>query len=116
MIMTVKISKICLFCALFSLLSCEDDDEAPSLRTRIDYATLTDETPYSTLFVDANGNSTVDLSEGNHRLMMFQALNYHSTSSVSAGTAIDAEVLENMFSNTGNPFSDISTATISVSG
>ncbi len=48
-----------------SLLSCDDDDAKPNLRTPIDYNLLTPETPYSQLFVDASGNSTVDLSDGN---------------------------------------------------
>jgi FlaG/FlaF family flagellin (archaellin) len=58
----------------------------------------------------------VDLAEGNSRHKMFQALNYYSTSSVSAKTHIDAAKLKSMFSNSGNPFSDISTSTISVVG
>ena len=102
--------------ALLTFISCDDDDEKPGLRTKIDYAALTPETTYSTLFEDASGNSTVDFAEGSRRLQMFQALNYYSTSSVSAGTPIDADVLKNMFSNTGHPFTDISTTTISVSG
>lgn len=108
--------KILVLFAFFALLSCDDDDERPSLRTKIDYSLLTLETTYSELFVDAGGNSTVDLSDGNDRLKMFQALNYYSTSNISAGTPIDDAVLKNMFSNTGNPFTDISTTSISVSG
>ena len=57
-----------------SLLSCDDDDAKPNLRTPIDYNVLTPETPYSELFVDASGNSTVDLADGNDRHKMFQAL------------------------------------------
>jgi hypothetical protein len=66
--------------------------------------------------VDANGQSTVDLFEGNTRLKMFQALNYYATSSVSANAKIDAGKLKNMFANSSGPFSDIATSTISVSG
>ena len=99
-----------------SLLSCDDDDEKPNLRTPIDYNVLTPETPYSQLFVDASGNSTVDLADGNDRHKMFQALNYFSSSSISANAHIDAPVLKNMFSNIGNPFTDISTETITVVG
>jgi hypothetical protein len=47
---------------------------------------------------------------------MFQALNYYSSSSVTAETEIDGLVLTNMFSNTGDPFRDISTSTLSISG
>lgn len=101
---------------LFSLLSCDDRAETPNLRPRIDYSTLTSETIYSEAFVDANGRSTVDLSEGNTLLKMFQALNYHSTSSISAGTSIDETVLVNMFTNTNDPFTDISTSTLTISG
>ena len=97
------------------LASC-NDDEVPNLRPSIDYSLATSDTPYSELFVDVNGSSTVDLFEGNSRHKMFQALNYYSTSSVTAKTHIDAAKLKNMFSNSGNPFSDISTSTISVVG
>lgn len=105
-----------LISAFFLITGCDDSDEAPNLRSTMDYNTLTPETVYAEAFVDEDGNSTVDLKEGNLRLKMFQALNYHSTSNVSAGTAIDESVLLNMFSNTSNPFYDISTNTISVSG
>lgn len=116
MIRITQNPKILALFALFALVSCHDDDERPSLRTKIDYSLLTPETPYTELFVDASGNSTVDLADGNDRLRMFQALNYYSTSHISAGTPIDDAVLKNMFSNTGDPFTDISTPTVSVSG
>ena len=99
-----------------SLLSCDDDDAKPHLRPSIDYNTLTPQTAYSELFVDANGATTVDLADGNDRHKMFQALNYYSSSSTAANAHIDAPVLKNMFSNVGNPFTDIATATISVDG
>lgn len=110
------IPQILLIFAVFGFSSCEEDNETPSLRTRIDYSTLSPSVPYSSIFVDASGNSTVDLSQGNIRLQMFQALNYHSTSSVAAGTPVDATVLQDMFSNSGNPFYDISTTSVSVTG
>jgi hypothetical protein len=97
--------------------SCNDDDDVkPNLRTALDYSLLTPATSYSTLFVDAAGTTTVDLSDGNNRHKMFQALNYYSSSSTSANAEIDATKLKNMFTNTANPFTDISTATISVVG
>jgi hypothetical protein len=108
--------KIFVFVLFFGLSACNEDDEKPSLRTKVDYSTLTSATAYPTLFVDASGNTTVDLSEGNTGLKMFQALNYHSTSSVTANEHIDATVLVRMFSNDGSPFYDIATSTISVSG
>lgn len=106
--------KTLVFAVLSLLFSCDEESETPGLRTKINYADLSANTSYPSFFVDANGVSTVDLAEGNARLKMFQALNYYSTSAVSANEAIDATVLKNMFSNTGNPFSDI--PTISVSG
>jgi hypothetical protein len=96
--------------------SCDDDDAKPHLRTSIDYNTLTPETPYPQLFVDDNGATTVDLADGNNRHKMFQALNYYSTSSVSANEHIDAPVLSNMFSNIGDPFTDINTDAVTVVG
>jgi hypothetical protein len=98
------------------LFACDDDDVKPHLRTSIDYNVLTPQTNYSDLFVDADGNTTVDFSEGNDRHKMFQALNYYSTSHIGANEHIDAPVLKNMFSNVGNPFTDISTTTINVDG
>ena len=108
--------KIVLFLTFFALLSCDEKEEKPGLRTKIDYATLTAETPYESAFKDVNGASTVELSEGNDRLQMFQALNYYSTSAIAADRQIEAAFLKNMFSNTGNPFTDISTTTLSISG
>jgi hypothetical protein len=108
--------KVLVFGLVSCLFACNDDDDAPSLRTKIDYSTLNAETPYAQTFVDANGASTVDLTQGNQRYKMFQALNFYGSSSISANTQIDAAKLKNMFSNTGNPFVDISTSTISVTG
>jgi hypothetical protein len=113
--MTLTHTRIAMLFSVLALASC-DDDEVSHLRPSIDYSQATAETPYSELFVDANGATTVVLTEGNSRHKMFQALNYYSTSSVSAKTHIDAAKLKSMFSNSGNPFSDISTSTISVVG
>jgi hypothetical protein len=107
--------RIAMLVSVLALAACDDDDVS-HLRPSIDYSLATAETPYSELFVDTNGATTVDLTEGNSRHKMFQALNYYSTSSVSANAEIDAAKLKNMFSNTGNPFTDISTSTISVVG
>lgn len=109
-------SRILMISAVIALFSCDSDDEAPKLRPSIDYATLDADTAYAKFFVDATGVSTVDLTEGNTLHKMFQALNYHSTSSVSANEEIDADVLKDMFSNTRDPFYDIQTNTISVKG
>lgn len=107
--------KVLMALAIIVLASC-NDDEVSNLRPSIDYSLATAETPYSQLFVDANGATTVDLIDGNSRHKMFQALNYYSSSNVSANTHIDAAKLKAMFSNTGNPFVDISTSSISVIG
>lgn len=101
---------------LVSALFACDNDESPKLRSGLDYSTLTAETPYAQPFVDANGVSTVELSEGNQRFKMFQAINYQMSAAISANTQIDGTKLKNMFSNTGSPFVDISTSTVSVSG
>jgi FlaG/FlaF family flagellin (archaellin) len=108
--------KIMLLFAFLGLFSCDDENETPGIRARISYDLLTAETPYSLLFVDGSGATTVDLAGGNARHKMFQALNYYSTSSISANAHVDAAKLKNMFSNTGNPFTDISTASVSVTG
>lgn len=97
-------------------ISCDDDEVRPNLRAKFDYNTLTASTVYADVFTDASGTSTVNMLEGTNRHKMFQALNYYSTSSVSANTHIDAAKLKSMFSNSGNPFSDISTSSISVTG
>lgn len=109
-------AKIPLILACLAIFSCEDDDKIASLRTPIDYNSITATTPYSSTFVDASGNSTVDLTEGHRLLQMFQAMNYYATSNVAENTPIDATTLADMFSNTNNPFYDISTNTIDVSG
>lgn len=99
------------------LASCDDDnDAAPDLRPNIEYTALENTTPYSEQFMDESGVTTVDLTSGNTLHKMFQALNYKSSSSVSANTEISAATLKNLYSNTGNAFTDISTSTISVTG
>lgn len=113
----MKNLKIALLLPFLIFLSCKEDDNVkPGLRTTIDYELLNPAAPYADQFTDASGGSTVDLSEGHDRLQMFQALNYHTTSNIAAGTAIEAQTLRNMFSHTADPFYDISTATIQISG
>jgi FlaG/FlaF family flagellin (archaellin) len=97
-------------------LSCEEDDVKPNLRAHFDYNSLTNTTVYADVFVDDNGTKTVSLADGNNLHKMFQALNYYSTSSVSGNTHIDAAKLKALFTNSGNPFTDIFTSTISVVG
>ena len=106
------------FIIVFSLItfSCTEDNVKPNLRAKISYSLATAETPYSTLFVDGDEETTVDLADGNTLHKIFQALNYYSTSSVTANAHIDASKLNLLFVNSGDPFTDISTASISVIG
>lgn len=91
-----------------ALASCKDDnEEAVQLRTKIDYARVTPTTPYKSLFVANNGDSTVDLKSGNDRYKSFQALNYYLGAAVRDNKSIDATVMKNMYANTGNAFYDI---------
>ncbi|MDJ1470332.1 DUF4856 domain-containing protein [Xanthocytophaga flava] len=100
---------------LFS--SCKDNNDVkPDLRADIEYNTLNANVAYSDQFKNESGTTTVDLTDGNNRHKMFQALSYYSTSSISAKTTIDAAKLKSLFANTGSPFVDISTSTISVTG
>lgn len=109
-------SKFLLILALLAAFSCDDENESPSLRQKVDYSILTSDIAYDSLFRDASGASTVDLTEGHDLLQMFQAVDYYSSAAISDGTEIDAAVLENMFSNTGDPFTDVYTSTRSISG
>ncbi|MEJ7647050.1 MAG: DUF4856 domain-containing protein [Chryseolinea sp.] len=116
--MTRRVNDVKMFVCLIALgvFGCDDENGRPSLRTPIDYNTITPSSKYPEAFVDVSGVSTVDLTEGNQRYKMFQALNYYQSSSIAANNQIETIKLKNLFSNTGNPFSDISTSTISVLG
>jgi len=93
------------------LVACKKDDvvEAPEnkpLRTAIDYTKLTADTKYdntNTLFVDASGKSTIDLTAGNIRYRMFQGINTYA--GLWKTQTLDANVLKNLYANSGNPFS-----------
>lgn len=94
--------------AAFAFTACTTDNPdttAPQLRKPIAYTALTDTMAYTTPFVDDKGASTVDLTNGANRLLMFRAINTYNTGNVSAGTPVDAAVLKNMFANTNSPFS-----------
>jgi hypothetical protein len=114
--MTLRYTFSLLAVSAIAIFSSCDDSEKENFRPSIDAQLLTKETPYSPAFVDLNNVTTVDLTAGNNLHRMFQALNYQSTASVSGNLVIDAAKLNAMFSNTGNPFSDITTSTINVDG
>jgi len=82
------------------------------IRSHIDYSSLTAVTPYKNLFLDKAGDTVVDLSTGNTRYRMYQALNYYLGAAVRDSKALDSIQMKNMFSNTGNPFTDISSLKI----
>ncbi|MHB1178213.1 MAG: DUF4856 domain-containing protein [Daejeonella sp.] len=102
--------KAILFLAIAStFMACkkDDNDTKPSLRPSIDYAKLTDTVSYSKgnkLFVDAGGKTTIDLSSGNNRYKSLAALNTYNSLALKNTQKLDASVLKNLYSNTGNPF------------
>jgi hypothetical protein len=102
--------------ALLAAFSCDDDESKQSIRASIDYSVLDPKAGYSGQFKNDAGVTTVDLTDGNNRYKMFQALNYHSSSNITANTAIDDDKLSALFANSGSPFVDIATQTISVNG
>jgi len=100
-----------LFIAALGLASCSKDDApaAPQLRSKMDYATLTATTPYTTTFKDANGAATVDLAPASTRLDMFSELNsYMATVAVAAPATpatLDLTRLRNLYTSANAPFS-----------
>jgi hypothetical protein len=99
--------------AAIGFTSCENAEETvPDLRAKIDYASITANTPYKKLFIDAAGDSTVDLKSGNDRYKMYQALNYYLGAAVRDSKTLDATLMKNMYSNMGNPFTDITSPKI----
>ncbi|MFD2574455.1 DUF4856 domain-containing protein [Spirosoma soli] len=89
---------------------------SPQLRKSVDYAKLTDTTTYANFFVDDTGTKTVDLTTGSARLSMFRAINTYNGTAVGTGATLDANVLKNMFANTGSPFSGTANAALNSSG
>ena len=95
-----------------SLASCSKDDEmapsTPALRTKIDYASLTAASPYTTSFKDANGAATVELGAAAVRLDMFSELNSYMAGVAVASPAqpatLDLARLRNLYANTNAPF------------
>ncbi|GAB3164406.1 DUF4856 domain-containing protein [Telluribacter humicola] len=100
-------SALVLALSVMGVTACNNEVEPKeNLRSSIDYTKLTATTPYSSLFVDQNGASTVDLTAGNARINMFRAWDAYAKTVTAAGatTPLDATVLKNMYANSGNPF------------
>ncbi|GAB2517942.1 DUF4856 domain-containing protein [Spirosoma aerophilum] len=112
----------CLFITLLaaSLSACKESENpttvTPQLRKSVEYAKLTDTTTYANFFVDNAGAKTVDLANGANRLLMFRAINTYNGTAVGTGATLDANVLKNMFANTGSPFSGTANTGLNTSG
>ncbi|MBY0425795.1 MAG: DUF4856 domain-containing protein [Cytophagales bacterium] len=90
-----------------AITSCKKPED-PTPAPKFSYSNLTSTTPYDSLFVNSNNEKSVDVSDANNRLNMFKAWDAYAKTSAGTGTAIlDANVMKNMFSNTGNPFTGI---------
>jgi len=91
-----------------ALSSCRQPDPTPStassFRSKLDYSQLSDTLPYGKLFKDANGDSTVNRTEGKILFHMFRGLNTYASSAISSGSLIDSTALKNLFTNSGSPF------------
>ena len=111
-----------IFVAALGLASCSKDDAVtpatPALRAKIDYATLTATSPYTTSFKDANGVATVDLGAAATRLDMFTELNsYMATVAVAAPATpatLDLARLRNLYTNANSPFAAVALNTSGV--
>ena len=110
--------------ATLGLASCSKDDvvtpSTPALRTKMDYATLTSTTPYTTSFKDATGASTVDLGVAAARLDMFTDLNNYMASVAVAAPIIPATLdltkLRNLYNGANAPFSTAALNTAAAAG
>ena len=105
-------ASLVLFAATLGLSSCSKDDEmapaTPALRAKIDYATLTATSPYTTSFKDASGKATVDLGTAAQRLDMFSELNAYmalvAVAPPAAPATLDAARLRNLYTSANAPF------------
>lgn len=102
---------------LLGITACKKEKPEPpasteGIRKSIDYNSLTPTTAYKNLFLDNAGDTVVDLSNGNTRYKMFQALNYYLGAAVRDSKALDSTLMKNLFSNTGSPFTDITSLNI----
>lgn len=109
----LKLHFIWLFASLLGFSSCENSsDVVPNLRSKVDYSLLTPSTPYKQYFIDAKGDTTVDLKSGNTRYKMFAALNYYLGAAVRDNKALDANLMKAMYANSANSFTDIASLKI----
>ena len=107
-------TSVALFIAGLGLVSCSKDDvvtpAASALRAKMDYATLTATTPYTTTFKDAAGTSTVDLGTAAVRLDMFTEFNnYMATVAVASPATpatLDLTKLRNLYTGANAPFAN----------
>jgi hypothetical protein len=104
---------------LLGIQSCKKDTEKTptnntptGIRPAIDYSRLTPSTPYKSLFLNKEGDSTVDLTAGNIRYKMFQALNYYLGAAVRDNKTLDSLLMRNQYANSASPFVDITTINI----
>ncbi len=85
--------------AAITFSSCKKDEVTPvTVTPEVNYDTV----PYKSLFVNTQGDTTVDFTIGNARLNMYKALDAYGKTGNS--TTLDAATLKNMFANTGSPF------------
>ena len=104
---------------LLGIQSCKKDTEKTptnntptGIRPAIDYSRLTPSTPYKSLFLNKEGDSTVDLTAGNIRYKMFQVLNYYLGAAVRDNKTLDSLLMRNQYANSASPFVDITTINI----
>lgn len=91
-----KISLALVPALLFMVTSCSDNDD------NIQEETLTVPTTYT---FERNGASTVDYSGQSSRLLMLQEMGNYIKDQGTTGSIVDVTTLNNMYSNSNNPFS-----------
>jgi hypothetical protein len=104
---------------LLGIQSCKKDTEktpnnntSAGIRPAIDYSRLTPSTPYKSLFLNKEGDSIVDLTAGNTRYKMFQALNYYLGAAIRDNKILDSTLMRSQYDNSGSPFVDITSLNI----
>lgn len=90
----------------------DPDNSTTGIRTKIEYSKVTPGTPYKNLFVDSKGDTIVDLSSGNTKLKMFQALNYYLGAAIRDSKSLDSMTMLNMFNNMNSAFYDVASLNI----